>query len=805
MLTYRGEDMHLAPGLARLTETLARSRQVARVELGRLTRDEVAALALAVRGTPPASQVVDDVFARSQGNPFIAEELLVSDGELTVPTSLHEILLARAARIDPPAEHLVRVAALIGRSVGHDLLADASRLDESTLTEAIGQAVHSGLLTADPSREEYAFRHVLTQDAVRERILPAERRRLHQAIAAALENDPSVTQSASRAAEWAAHVLAGGDRDAAFSATLRAARLAAQVYAYAAAWRQYRRVVEWLDAVDLAALGEHPDAVLAEAAEAARWGGDLAAAVTLADRAVENCADDLQAAAFTERAGRYLVEAGRMEDAETQYDRARAAVAGRDAVALEARVAASQARLLMQTGRYQQCVPAARAAIELATAARVPLEAGRAHTALGMSLVLLGAVAEGLENVRTGHALVREHGGLDDLRRADSNLSYALLVAGRTREACEVSVAGLQTMRRYGLAAAGGGALTSNTIVLLRMSGRWAEAEELSDEAEAHGLAAGLALRIALSRTELEIARGAAERARGHLDNARELAGPQASVEVIADLHLAEANLASLGDDRDAAVRAVDRALELSLDAPPRLAARACVVALRLEADAADAVRRARPSEGDASSRADALRDRLVAGTAGAPAPEVDAYTATGLAEYTRATRNSDPDAWAGAAERWAGLERPRGQAYCLFRQAEAELARRRVAAARDLLRRAHELSVRLGAVPIVAAIESLAGLARITLDSVVAQAPVEVTDSAATAYLRLTARERQVLTELTAGLSNREIADKLFLSHRTVGVHVSNLLAKLGARSRTEAAAAAAALNLIDTGRTHS
>jgi len=51
-----------------------------------------------------------------------------------------------------------------------------------------------------------------------------------------------------------------------------------------------------------------------------------------------------------------------------------------------------------------------------------------------------------------------------------------------------------------------------------------------------------------------------------------------------------------------------------------------------------------------------------------------------------------------------------------------------------------------------------------------------------------LTARERQVLTLVAQGLSNRQIADQLFISTKTASVHVSNILRKLGATSRTEA-----------------
>jgi DNA-binding NarL/FixJ family response regulator len=57
--------------------------------------------------------------------------------------------------------------------------------------------------------------------------------------------------------------------------------------------------------------------------------------------------------------------------------------------------------------------------------------------------------------------------------------------------------------------------------------------------------------------------------------------------------------------------------------------------------------------------------------------------------------------------------------------------------------------------------------------------------------------RERQVLTLLANGLSNRRIAQDLFISEKTVSVHISHILAKLGVTNRTEAAAAARRINI--------
>ena len=133
--------------------------------------------------------------------------------------------------------------------------------------------------------------------------------------------------------------------------------------------------------------------------------------------------------------------------------------------------------------------------------------------------------------------------------------------------------------------------------------------------------------------------------------------------------------------------------------------------------------------------------------------------------------------------------------AYARWRQGEALIvAGGDRSAAAVALREAAEIAAALRAPLLLAEVEGLARRARVPLDSTAEAAP-EVTEVDG---LGLTARELTVLTLVAEGHTNREIGETLFISEKTASVHVSRILAKLGVRSRVEAATAAHRLGLV-------
>jgi DNA-binding CsgD family transcriptional regulator len=152
-------------------------------------------------------------------------------------------------------------------------------------------------------------------------------------------------------------------------------------------------------------------------------------------------------------------------------------------------------------------------------------------------------------------------------------------------------------------------------------------------------------------------------------------------------------------------------------------------------------------------------------------------------AEHARAIGPPDGSAWAAAADAWRAVGNPYQLSYALLRLAEAHLAAGDRDNATGTLREAHAIAERLGAAPIAADAAALARRARISLTT--GPAPEREDELA-----RLGLTGREILLLVAAGHTNREIARALFISPKTAGVHVSNILAKLGVTGRVEAAA---------------
>jgi DNA-binding NarL/FixJ family response regulator len=169
-------------------------------------------------------------------------------------------------------------------------------------------------------------------------------------------------------------------------------------------------------------------------------------------------------------------------------------------------------------------------------------------------------------------------------------------------------------------------------------------------------------------------------------------------------------------------------------------------------------------------------------------APVQTAYRMTFLAEL-----DVDLSAWDAAAGAWRDLAHPYPLAHALSRAAEAALAGGDKAGAQWRLSEAESIARALGAAPLRREIEHAATRGRLSLDT---PAPGS---SEGPGPFGLTPRETEVLRLVTHGRSNRQIGVELFISAKTAGVHVSNILAKLGVTSRTEAAAVAHRARLFD------
>jgi DNA-binding CsgD family transcriptional regulator/tetratricopeptide (TPR) repeat protein len=809
VLTFRSDELDRLHPLRGLLGELARNRRVVRLELPRFTRAELTEQLAGLLGAEPPARLVDDIYARSEGNPFFTEELVLAGtaGPGALPPNLQEVLLTRVVRLGHRTQQLLRVTAAAGPGVTQPLLATVAGMEEAALLESLREAVDQQLLLPEPGGAGYLFCHALVAEAVYGELLPDERVRLHTALAGALEAGVEARgPPASRAARLAYHWAAAGDHPRALSASVQAAAAAEQVYAFAEAQLQLERVLALWDQVPDAEerTGMDRPLLLSRCAEAAYAAGDNGRAAELVRQAlplVDQASQPQRAGLLHEQLARCLCMLGDPDALDEQQQAVR--LVPPEPSSERARVLGSLAQnLLVMLSRFAEARGLAEEAVAIARQVGARAEEASARTALGGALIYLGDADAGLAELEAARRLARQSGDVIGLLRAIVNHSDVLLAAGRLEEAATVALDGIEEARRLGLARRSGPILACNATEALVALGRWEEAEEVSREGLEDAPLDAASVELPLARAALELGLGDLDAAEARLQAARQLLPtliPEA--QMVGPLFAGLAELALWRGDLEQARELVAEAVPL-VEADPRYAAPLDALGMRVEADRAELARARHPGQpAPDDATAARLLERLgqaAASPAAAGLPELAAWHALGLAERTRQAGQPDPAAWAAAVTAWERLGQPYRVAYAGFRQAEALLASTgdRQAAA-TVLGRAAAITGRLGTRPLDTEIKALARRARLDLAPAAGATAPAAGVSTPAAQLGLTPREVEVLALVAAGRSNRQIAQALFISPKTASVHVSNILAKLGVAGRVEAAAIAHRLGL--------
>ncbi len=205
--TYRSDDLHRRHPLRRTLAEWSRLPAVTRLYLDPLAADDVRTLVRSLNATSIDEREVDNIVRRADGNAFFAEELVAAAEQCAAPQQLPwqlaDLLLVRLDRLSDDARQVVRVAAVGGRRVTHDMLEAVAELPGPRLDDALRDAIDAHVLQLTSSGRGYVFRHALLAEAVYDDLLPGERVRTHAAYAAVL-----AARSDGRAAELARHARA---------------------------------------------------------------------------------------------------------------------------------------------------------------------------------------------------------------------------------------------------------------------------------------------------------------------------------------------------------------------------------------------------------------------------------------------------------------------------------------------------------------------------------------------------------------------------------------------------------------------
>jgi predicted ATPase/DNA-binding CsgD family transcriptional regulator len=806
LATYRTDELHRRHPLRPLLPDLQRQEEVTLLTVERLTRPELAELLIDILGEAPDDDLLDRLFARCEGNPLFAEELLAAghDGHGDLPPTLRDALILRVEALPDATQGLLRVVAAAARA-DEALLAEVADLEPAVLRPALREGLASNVLTLGEDGR-YAFRHALLREAMHEDLLPGEDVELHLRLAQALERRADAGQDdLDTVVEIAHHFAAAGEQAEALTAAVRAADAAERLRAPAEALAQLERAMAlWPRVPDARGRAGMDHVRLLERLGAA---ADDLGDYDRARHAISHALAELDAEEHPRRAARLLTalgsalwHMGRGEETMSSYDRGLVLLRDVDEPCVErAMLLAGKAKTLMLSGRYVEAIEICDITLTEATASGSRAAESDVRNTLGVALACNGEVEAGIAQLRESMAIDRADGRVEQLGRGYTNLGDTLLLVGRAREAYDFVTSGIAESEGRGRK---GSWMRLQAAEIAIALGRLDDADALLSDHRGRRQNDTVGAYYSGLAGELALTRGDPQEALEHLQRASSLVqlayDPQWHGPLAAMTAHALRRLRRLDEARATLEQARVRLSRVPGMQDHARLARLAATTIAVEADVAERARDRADADvvDQALERAEAAieRARAEAGVLSAMG-----WVAEAEAELTRARGESSPDAWAHTRDAWLAMERFPYAAEALWRQGEAALRTGDREAAQALLAEALAEAGELQMAWLVEEIEALARRARLRLS---VAAPAEDAGAGADADpgadLGLTPREREVLELLAGGATNREIGEALFMAEKTASVHVSRILAKLDVRSRTEAAAVAYRLGLV-------